>query len=282
MRLLPFEFPKGRIVEIDVIRGLMAILVVMGHAMRFSWPDTCEDMLLMKIIYSFHMPIFLFVSSWFTGKRGKKTEWGWLRNRIARLCVPYILWSSVCFLLERNMSALYYLRRLCLEPYYWFLVVLMTGDIIYYISCKLCKTTMVYGLMMLQYALGIVLFIILPCESTKRFALYFPWYFLGIIVAQNYDRISYNIKKVVFIICTASYPVLMLSYTLGVTSAKNKVDSIKTIIGIDFPLKVGVGLQIAYSRYIVGFCGVVCCITVVFLAVKLLRKFTWGGIAYNC
>lgn len=47
-----------RILYIDRLKGLAIVLVVMGHVFGFSQPDDA----ITKFIYTFHMPLFMFLS----------------------------------------------------------------------------------------------------------------------------------------------------------------------------------------------------------------------------
>ena len=51
---------KQRILYLDWIKGLAIILVVMGHLYTFS--GTTIDNLINKLIGSFHMALFMYVS----------------------------------------------------------------------------------------------------------------------------------------------------------------------------------------------------------------------------
>lgn len=51
---------KQRILYFDWIKGLAIILVVMGHLYTFS--ETTSGNLINKLIGSFHMPLFMYVS----------------------------------------------------------------------------------------------------------------------------------------------------------------------------------------------------------------------------
>lgn len=59
------EQNKGRNTYIDIVKGFAIILVVLGHSIQFgSGYDfranaECFDNWLYRIIYSFHMPLFM-------------------------------------------------------------------------------------------------------------------------------------------------------------------------------------------------------------------------------
>ena len=55
-----FKLMKQRILYIDRIKGLAIILVVVGHLYTFS--EATDGNLVNKLIGSFHMALFMFVS----------------------------------------------------------------------------------------------------------------------------------------------------------------------------------------------------------------------------
>jgi fucose 4-O-acetylase-like acetyltransferase len=115
---------KERLEYIDALKGFAILLVVMGHVIPWSFQSfenvssmSPTPVLLWKIIYSFHMPLFMFVSGFLFGqshfvspkeyilKMWKKTK---------MLLVPYI----VC-------SILIYMWRGGREWTYWYLLTLL-------------------------------------------------------------------------------------------------------------------------------------------------------------
>lgn len=83
----------GRQATFDIMKGIAILLVVIGH----SIPDQASPQgisspslqILHSIIYSFHMPVFFWVSGYFSkylGETPSKAIW----QRFKRLLVPYI------------------------------------------------------------------------------------------------------------------------------------------------------------------------------------------------
>ena len=63
---------SSRLLWIDNLRACLIFLVVIGHVIQFSHPHY-GDTLLFQYIYSFHMPLFVFISGFVSGvyvKRG--------------------------------------------------------------------------------------------------------------------------------------------------------------------------------------------------------------------
>lgn len=54
----------NRLVWADSLKGVLMILVVVGHSIQYVEGDLCESNHLWNAIYSFHMPAFMAVSGW--------------------------------------------------------------------------------------------------------------------------------------------------------------------------------------------------------------------------
>lgn len=61
---------SNRVVHIDIARGIAIILVVLGHCCQSA------DMALNRVILSFHMPLFFFLSGVFAKSETAKTLLG--------------------------------------------------------------------------------------------------------------------------------------------------------------------------------------------------------------
>lgn len=89
----------GRRFDIDQAKGLAILLVVFGHLIANGYPpgnawyDTAKD-----IIYSFHMPFFMYLSGYvfsLTDKQRSADYGALLRDRALRLLVPFVLFGLV-------------------------------------------------------------------------------------------------------------------------------------------------------------------------------------------
>lgn len=67
----------------DVLKGLAILLVIIGH---------CEIGALHSFIYSFHVPLFFFVSGYFLKQRPVRDE---VRLNFKRLIIPYAF-TAIC------------------------------------------------------------------------------------------------------------------------------------------------------------------------------------------
>ena len=129
---------KERLEYIDALKGFAILLVVMGHVIPWSF-QSFEDVklispspvVLWKIIYSFHMPLFMFISGFLFGQSHFNSfkEYAlkiWKKTKM--LLVPYIACSILVFMWRGGR-----------EWTYWYLLTLlqlliMVGGINFFID----------------------------------------------------------------------------------------------------------------------------------------------------
>lgn len=129
--ILAVESKPGRQPIWDVLRGVAIVLVVVGHITQYYATGGIENPVF-RFIYSFHMPLFMFVS----GILAKTTFAGRpnaLSNKALVLVAPFVSWAILHFAFEA-VSNLYsggkpdwiYFANLVRSPDYglWFLWVL--------------------------------------------------------------------------------------------------------------------------------------------------------------
>jgi fucose 4-O-acetylase-like acetyltransferase len=79
----------GRDLVLDTIKAFATLLVIVGHVIQYTNVDF-DNSFFFKIIYSFHMPLFMFISGYLMPKI---TGEGFLLLKFRQLVVPFILWS---------------------------------------------------------------------------------------------------------------------------------------------------------------------------------------------
>lgn len=117
-----------RNIAIDVMKGILIILVVIGH----SWWEY------RKVIYWFHMPCFFMLSGFLMHLPEREKEKGWILKKISHFLVPYFIFAFVLGLFEiRNGIKgvfTYWIRTLyggeVAGGVYWFITVLLLSEII--------------------------------------------------------------------------------------------------------------------------------------------------------
>lgn len=139
------------------------ILVVLGHSFH-EYPDGYggSSLLLYRMIYSFHMPLFVFLSGFLmiftTRTRNFRAPgiWDFTRKKVLRLLLPFVVLTLVTFIPRVLLSdyaddakeltltafarAFIYHRDL-VHPYLWFLQVIFTLLVLSYIFINLLEKT---------------------------------------------------------------------------------------------------------------------------------------------
>lgn len=85
---------QSRIEFIDVAKGIAIICVILGHCV-IQGPS--NDLVIYKIINSFHMPIFFIIIGYFINNKKPTNEF--IKNKARTLLIPYIIISLLCVIL---------------------------------------------------------------------------------------------------------------------------------------------------------------------------------------
>ncbi|MBR5087251.1 MAG: acyltransferase family protein [Muribaculaceae bacterium] len=85
---------KTRLATLDIARIVCIILVVIGHYDPVEAPAHYNNML--KVIYTFHMPVFLFISGFLYIITQKQESFkAFFIKKINRLAIPYLVTSAI-------------------------------------------------------------------------------------------------------------------------------------------------------------------------------------------
>lgn len=100
---------------VDAAKGLGIIFVVLGHAIADTMPNAPIFGKIFQIIYSFHMPLFFFLSG-FCGikalqKRQLHEKEAYILERFKRLMIPY-LFVGICYIPIKLFMADYVTKKI--------------------------------------------------------------------------------------------------------------------------------------------------------------------------
>lgn len=99
--------------EIDVMKGIAITLVVLGHVLAWFYADFLErfetmsynEVVLWKYIYSFHMPLFMFVSGFVAFNPAKKYQIDKVGKRCLSYLIPLLIFGLLCSLYREEFNA---------------------------------------------------------------------------------------------------------------------------------------------------------------------------------
>ena len=139
---------KERDLSIDVIKAFATILVIAGHVIQYTNVDF-DHSIFFKIIYSFHMPLFMFISGYLMPETINNS---FLRIKFKQLVIPFTLWSALLIALNnpeliKNADSYQFLDRLYklfLQPDdggLWFLWVLFLNFLVFTLSSAITASS---------------------------------------------------------------------------------------------------------------------------------------------
>ncbi|MFR0569059.1 acyltransferase family protein [Bifidobacterium apri] len=132
-----------RIAQLDAIKGIAIILVVLGHCIYVFAKASSWMVALDEFIYIFHMPLFFAVSGYLFNPNVN------VAKKARRLLVPFFVWASPVILVHillGKYSSNFYMNLLeecsvlLRGGYYWYLIYLFYMIILAKICFKLTKS----------------------------------------------------------------------------------------------------------------------------------------------
>jgi fucose 4-O-acetylase-like acetyltransferase len=187
---------QERFKHLDSLRGFAMLMVVIGHLVAGSHEWSVSNW-----VNSFHLPLFLFVGG-FLAYKTTKIEYGlWvftqslITKRALSLLVPYLIWSCILYSFisgDYNINIVEKIKTYIIHPpttTLWFLYTYFFLNVIYAIFIA---TTSIIGKHSIVKDLGIVLVLFALSFFAqshllgvpRNLAVFFPYYFLGIIFAK--------------------------------------------------------------------------------------------------
>jgi fucose 4-O-acetylase-like acetyltransferase len=276
---------EGRDIQLDALRGLAIILVVTGHVLAFSDVQHFQNKPLFNIIYSFHMPLFFFISGFLVYGHFKSPTVIWVKKKFIGLVVPYLVFSFMYFFLFRGFSVSSLTLDNLLRAAFsymnsdsaWFLPVLFETLVVLTIIINAEKKLKVFTLPTVLIIFLVILPLI-PISSSKgidQIVRYSPFVIIG------YYTSIYNQKKSVIpemdlyitkkdLLFALMYPIIYLlrnapSFYTWSSKIAQYLSGHEILIILN---NYSAQLFYLYYFYITAFAGIAMC----FVIVKILSK----------
>lgn len=191
---------KKRDQRVDVLRGLLMTLVVLGHCIQYvADPTDFDHNLIFRAIYSFHMPAFMFLSGYVAQLVHPHSTYKQLGKRISSLLVPFLVWG----IFSTTKDGIPYGSILIYpEKGLWFLWVLTEINVLVFLIDKI-SAPLKYAM----YALAYILLLAVPWNvfGVGLVRMYFLWYTLGFVTPAFWGHIP--CKRVIKVAALVGWPV---------------------------------------------------------------------------
>lgn len=195
---------------LDLVKGIGIFLVFLGHFVeRLSVKNVNDAFSIWKWIYSFHMPLFFFISGFFLEKGLDQPFVEYIKAKFVKRIVPVLFFGAISiplWLWLKNESTADLIKRALmlfsghprLNWVTWFLVCLFTSEIYLWFLKKtgcLVSRFKVFVTMLLFFAIGLVVTYFLNdvkiyFKVSKNF-----WYFHEALVATAIILMGMLTKK---------------------------------------------------------------------------------------
>ena len=198
------QLENSRLKLIDAIKGLAIVLMVVGHCIQYGSGNlylinaSYFENIVFKIIYSFHMPLFMLVSGYlFYYSLSKYSFKELIIRRIKQLIVPIITYSIIDNILLCIYNKVIIINLQLLLYNLWFLWALFYSSIAVLIISKFFKKEV------LMYVLiGIFTFFIPGVYNFQLYCYMFPYFVLGYLF-NKYSLKDRAISKINLIFCVS-------------------------------------------------------------------------------
>lgn len=197
-----------RLVWADSLKGILILLVVLGHSIQYTTGDACYTNHLWNVIYSFHMPAFMAVSGFLAYRVGGAVSIGrTIWRRFQQLMIPYLAWTFLLMLISGNLNVKR-ATELLLYPDkgLWFLWTLFFISAIFILCGWLAEKIKVKQEWMVS-VVGLLLAACMVAFKTSLLAIqyiayYFIFYALAYYFHKYYDKLAVvrNLGLVVLIV----------------------------------------------------------------------------------
>ena len=280
---------SNRSLYLDIVKGFAIILVVYGHCIDYYSDEYISGNLfysdeLHKIIYSFHMPLFMLVSGYLFYGSVVRHSWRHnLKTRFSKLLLPVVLWNTLYLAILNTVNLLngkpvpWGEELLSYTSALWFLwAIFWCSLIVMAVSRWFHDNIAVY------VALLCVMLFIPGLYGINMYVYMYPYFIVGYLWNKYrlHDKIKCRLNAytrvmvfaflfVLFVILYRQYTVEDYIYVSGSGILKGLSTSSPFI---DYHL-----LSIDLYRYLIGFVGS----AVAFIVIRFLFKWgdmTWGRV----
>lgn len=223
------EAVKQRNPVIDVIKGVAILLVLVGHAIQFASGVEYQragafyDNVLFKVIYSFHMPLFMVLSGYlFYHTVSRKSLGTIVWSKVRTLVIPIFSFAFIVWILRFNpqYSIIDQVRNYLsvTRSTLWFLWTLFYSSMGVLIGNKLFKDNVVVWLVLIFAS-----FLTPDKWFSEMYKFTFPCFLFGyyahkhdwVTVLKNNIRWILPVGLIVFIVCLLFYGVDTFVYMSG-------------------------------------------------------------------
>ena len=260
---------QNRFEYIDILKGVAILLVVFGHLLQSNTVESCNHPIF-SFIYSFHMPLFMFISGYIGYKTynvlNLKDAVRGLAKKIRSLLIPYFVWqlfmykfvwvSKPVFNISDISSQLFDL--LTKWSFLWFLWYIFNLYVFYTVFLLLINYIKPKNLILTDI-LGFITFVVFGVTfkyfkwnffiDIDSFMLYGLFFFGGVVISKYTYLSNFILNKFVFLFGLLIFLLIAGQYHFFDLGYKNKL--IKLVIsGSAIIILYNISLKYSENKFV--------------------------------
>lgn len=225
-----------RLLEFDFLKVFLSFLVILGHDILHRGYENPWSTSLCSIIYTFHMPLFMVISGYFSYASIMSSNWCSFTKRTVSLLVPFFSMCLASFILDYFFS---------IKIGAWFLMSLF----LCYSLCfgiKLLKMNNWFKILIF----AIFFFLIIPIKPLYKIDYMFPFFFSGLLL----NKFWYLIKQYALKIFIISFMAWLILYFF--VWKYNYIYDVyhESWLSLKFGFSY-FNFYVSLIRWVIGFCG---------------------------
>lgn len=186
-----------RVVAIDVLKCFAIFMMLWAHGIQHLITADCVENPVFRWIYSFHMPLFMMVSGYFSGKSMQLPFGQFAGKKLKQIALPGFAWPWLYALIGLCIwgGSINFNKQLTDYIPFWFLWSLLICNLLAYLAAKVKYGTVITLLISQMIPFANVIYM-------------YPAFALGQTIAENKDIFEKN-KKSIIVGSALTYVVLM-------------------------------------------------------------------------
>lgn len=184
------EITKERNERLDIMKGILILLVVWGHAIQYGFSfEYAENFIYLedqvfKFIYSFHMPLFMAISGYLFYYSINKGFYQIVRNKIKGILSPYLFYCTLLAIISFSAWSHDFIGLLRIYANgFWFLTSVLINMFVVGIVASLIKKKFLRGTLLIILSMSVIFIPEDYLYSTHAFV--FPAFVIGFLINEH-------------------------------------------------------------------------------------------------
>lgn len=201
---------SNRVASFDLLKLFAIYLVIWGHCLMWFQNGESSANPVFRIIYSFHMPLFMMISGFFSYSSMSLKFNSFIQKKFRNLIYPCLLWGLFIFIIYESNDLINHNNeplslRILLTDYYWL------SDFWFLKSCFICYVIAYCGFhSKLSKKYWMPLSIIISQGIASSFVSFmYPCFLIGLLLRLNYSFLTKITDNYIVLL---SFFVIMLLY----------------------------------------------------------------------